>query len=122
MISHAPLLLGWDETAGLFHVTVIASAGLLLWLAVTGMERIRFRRQLYSHTPDALFSELCRAHHLSRGQRRLLSEVARELPREHCCSPFIDRQRLEQFAKSHPDDAAECERLALRLFGTRQSV
>ena len=111
-----PVLLSWDQSAGLFHLTVIATAGILLWLAVTGIERIRFRRQLYTQTPDALFGELCRAHRLSRGQRRLLTAISRQISREQCCRVFVDRRPMDQFSQAHPDEAADCAELARRLF------
>jgi len=113
----APLVLGWDQSAGLFHLTVIATAGILLWLAVTGIERIRFRRQLYTQTPDALFGELCREHRLSRAQRRLLTSISQQIAREQCCRVFVDRRPMDQFAQSHPDEAADCAELGRRLFG-----
>lgn len=117
MISPRLILAVWEQSVGLFHVTVIVTAGLLLWLAVTGVERLRFRRSAYNQTPQALFGELCRAHGLSRSQRRLLGAISRQTTRGECCRVFLDRQVIEQFAESHPIEAEQCRALLDRLFG-----
>ena len=117
MILESLFLQIWDQSAGLFHLTVIGAAGLLLWLAVTGIERLRFRRLAYAQTPDALLAELCRIHHLSHRQRRLLRTISQSQPLGGGCLAFVNRQVIERFASSHLADAEDCAELAQRLFG-----
>ena len=60
------------------HLVAISIAGLLLWLAVNRIEWLRLARQQYSQTQQALFTELCQAHDLSRTDRTLLSHDLRK--------------------------------------------
>ena len=103
----------------MFHLVVIAVAGLLLWLAINRVEWLQLARQQYSQTQQALFAELCQAHDLSRTDRTLLSQISQTTGVIPCCRVFIDPQVIQQFAQNNPADAENCLDLVRRLFGTR---
>jgi hypothetical protein len=107
-----------DLQSIVFHTSVVAAAGFLLWLGVTTVGRMRESRSRYGRSPEALFLDLCRAHRLSRIDRQMLTVVAQTLPGEQCCRVFIDAQVLQHFAREHPADAEGCMDLVRRLFGT----
>lgn len=100
-----------------FHLTVIAVAGGLVWLAVSQILRLRSSWQRQAQSPAALFTELCQAHELTRPHRRLLADVAETMPAADCCRVFIDADVLQQFARANPDDAEDCRWLSRLLFG-----
>lgn len=100
-----------------FHLTVIAVAGGLVWLAVSQILRLRSSWQRQAQSPAALFTELCQAHELTRSHRRLLADVSETVPAVDCCRVFLDAGILQQFARSNPDDAEDCRSLSRALFG-----
>jgi hypothetical protein len=107
----------WDASTIAIHLTVMAVAGGLVWLAVSQILRLRSSWQRQAQSPVALFGELCRAHELTRPDRRLLADVAETVAASECCRVFIDAQILQQFARANPDDAEDCRTLSQRLFG-----
>jgi len=109
-------LTAWLPEGFLFHVTVIASALALLWLAVNWVERWRGFRLARSQTPWALFRELCRAHALPRARRQLLTVIAEEASPNQCCRVFIEPRLLEDYARAHPATADEARQLLRLLF------
>lgn len=109
----------WDWRALMFHLAVVAVAGLLLWLAVNRIEWLRLTRQHHLQTQHALFAELCQAHDLSRTDRMLLSQISQTTGANPPCRVFIDPQIIEQFAQNNPAEAEICLDLVRRLFGTR---
>jgi hypothetical protein len=104
-----------------FHLAVIVGAVVLVWLGVTFVERFRIRWRLGAQTPHSLFRELCRAHSLTRADRRLLGLVSRAFPPEQCCRVFIDSRLIGGYASANPDSADECRSLSQRLFGGLRS-
>ena len=94
-----------------FHFTVVSVSALVLWLGVTGVDRWRIRWYRSTRTPRALFGELCRAHLLSRADRRSLAQIARDVSSDDYCRVFIDRRLIDQFASRHPEAAHECRSL-----------
>lgn len=105
-------------TAWLFHLTVVAATVALLWLGVNWVDRFRLIRLRHAQTPQALFLELCRAHHLSRVERELLTVISETCTRDKCCMVFVDRQLIAQFGCAQPAHAEECQDLCRRLFGS----
>ena len=103
----------------MFHLAIVAVAGLMLWLAFNRVEWLRLARQRYSQSPQALFAELCHAHELSRSDRLLLSQISQTPGVNPCCRVFIDPQVIRQFAQNNPAVAADCFELVRRLFGTQ---
>jgi hypothetical protein len=101
----------------MFHLVVVAAAGLLLWLAVNRAEWFRQSRQQYSQTQQALFTELCQTHDLSRSDRTLLSLISQSTAVNQSCRVFVDPQVIQQFAQNHPEDSEQCLNLVGRLFG-----
>lgn len=80
-------LSGWAWL--LLGVLVGAGVGFGGWIA------IRVRRNSSSDNSRALFRELCRAHELSRAERRLLSGLAMHLRLKAPCLLFIDSNLWE---------------------------
>jgi hypothetical protein len=117
IIAYGEFWSDWDLKMIVFHLSVIFAAGLLLWLGVTAVGRMRESRQRNGRSPQALFLDLCRTHSLSRLERQLLTVVSQSLPGEQCCRIFIDSEVLQHFAREHPADAAGCSQLERRLFG-----
>jgi len=117
IVAYGEFWSGWDLQTILFHSSVVAVAGFLLWLGVTAVGRMRENRQRYGRSPQALFLDLCRVHKLSRIERQMLTVVSQSLPTERCCRVFVDAQILQHFAHAHPGDAEECSQLVRRLFG-----
>src|SRR5262245_61570019 len=94
-----------------FHFTVVSVSALVLWLGVTGVDRWRIHWHRSTRTPRALFGELCRAHLLSRADRRSLAQIAKDVSSDDYCRVFIDRRLIDQFANRHPEAANECRSL-----------
>ena len=107
----------WDASTIAIHLTVMAVAGGLVWLAVSQILRLRSSWQRQAQSPVALFAELCQAHELTRSDRRLLADVSETVAAGECCRVFIDAKILQQFARANPDDAEDCRSLLQRLFG-----
>jgi hypothetical protein len=107
----------WDGKALMSHLVAIGVAGILLWLAANRMEWFRLSRRQYTQSQEALFTELCQAHDLSRADRALLSMVAQTVEAGRTCCVFVDPKVIQQFAQNHPADASNCLDLCQRLFG-----
>lgn len=77
----------------------IVAAGIALlgvgWMVLSLLERVRFRDKSALKTPEGLFQELCRIHHLSRSERALLADLNSALPIKDWCLLFIDPRILQ---------------------------
>lgn len=98
---------------------LVVTVGLgLTWLVVTWLNRRRQRRR---HAPRKLFRDLCKAHQLTRRQRRMLWRLAqrRQLPQPALL--FLDPQSwgLEQAESLGAEAQRELTALQRRLFASQ---
>jgi len=108
----------WNPGLDLVHLAVISGAGVLIWATVTWFEQARVQHQQNASTPRALFATLCRAHHLRRSDRRLLSRAVATAPSANHCDIFVDPRILQNLARGSGPDAAAYGDLLHRLFET----
>ena len=66
-------------------VLVTVTTALVYWV-------VKRRSEAVINQPRKLFAELCRAHRLSFGQRRLLANLARSLKLEDQCEIFVNSE------------------------------
>ena len=74
-----------------------------------------------THNPHTLFHELCRAHGLNRGMRRLLMRLAMEHKLEYPASIFLepDQFAAEQLPETLRSKSMQYAKLRDRLFETK---
>jgi hypothetical protein len=121
-IANLPLLLAqsdrWREMGrdfrvdhtkldpGLIFVSLVVLAAVMCFLVwLNRMMNRQEGRRLYNN-PKQLFRSLCRAHDLSRGQQRLLLQIARLQNLQQPAVLFVEPERFDQAAKAWTSQAA----------------
>jgi hypothetical protein len=103
---------------------VLLWGGVLLGVAVGVwvLARISSKQQTRRRTnyPRGLFRELCQAHQLSHGDKKLLQHIARWQRLPHPSRLFLEPERFDTMNLSSPLQAKQSEISALRerLFGS----
>lgn len=105
------------DTRDLFMLLgILTAVCMIAWLLHRFAERQEKRRRYNS--PNGLFRELCKAHALTRRERRMLRRLAKPLKLDQPARIFLERQRFdaESLNPSLRAHAADYARLAERLF------
>jgi hypothetical protein len=82
----------WQPTELALLVGLVALAALGVWLL---SRYLRDRERIGFNNTHALFAELCRAHHLDRSARRLLSQWARSLQLSTPARLFVEPHHFQ---------------------------
>jgi hypothetical protein len=89
---------------------------LLFWLGYSLLEKFRGWDQEHQKTNEGLFDQLCQAHQLSRGEKKLLADLNGLLPPEQWPLVFVDPSILmAQCRAGHR--LSEHAELGEKLFG-----
>ena len=100
------------ETAVLFMAGLAIAA---FWAGLYFWDRRRRPAEVVNHAMG-LFGELCRIHGLSKEERAILQKAASGVPNPAVV--FVEPTILDRFGRTHTADAAECDLIRQRLFGS----
>lgn len=106
-------------TRGLW-VLLMAVIGMgILWVGIYFWEKLRVELEHSHRTPDSLFRDLCRTHHLSKSEQALLREAIADS--QQIVQVFLNPAHLNLLAHARPDLTPQCHSLRVKLFGQLSS-
>lgn len=106
----------WTGSGSLLLIAAVVGIA-VFWAGLCWFDNYRKQRALESRTPQALFSELCRLHRLSRGQRTLLLAAVSQQRPEEMAKIFVDPSIISSLAFSQRPEADGYAQLLSQLFG-----
>ena len=104
---------GWASVASI--ATVALAIVVCLWIITTYLAT---ERQRNKHSPWRLFTDLCKAHKLSRRERRMVHRLAQELQLDQPAILFVEPwwYSAEKVGPTWEHRVEELDRLKQRLF------
>jgi hypothetical protein len=98
----------------LLLLLLVVSCALLVWVV---NRVVAARQQQRRYSPRALFRELCRAHHLSFGERWILRKLAAQHKLDQAARMFVEPDKLVAAHPMGEHHRATIAHLRRKLFG-----